>query len=42
MTTEVLAQADNTHVTTEGEHHVVSDNPYADSLRVRYVARLHL
>ena len=42
LTTWVLALADNTHVTTEGEDHVVSDSPYVDSLRVQYAAGLHL
>ena len=42
LTTWVLALADNTHATTEGEDHVVSNSPYVDSLRVQYAAGLHL
>ena len=41
LTTRVLALADNTHVTTEGEDHAVSD-AYVDNLRVQYNAGLHL
>ena len=42
LATRVLALADNTHVTTEGEDHTVSDSPYVDNLRVQYAAGLHL
>ena len=42
LTMRVLALAYNTHVTTEGEDHAVSDSPYVDNLRVRYAAGMHL